>query len=110
MEHATTSQLRNSAEFQLTVQRWRAIRKEAAAKIDPETAEIGWAYAYEVDPYGLNPDLPEELQTVGRARFARSPGTDVWVWFGDLPDATESALWKRLGYGAEPVDDGDIQF
>jgi hypothetical protein len=37
-------------------------------------------------------------------------GKVVVVTPGDLPDATESALWKRLGYGAEPVDDGDIQF
>src|SRR5262249_48823397 len=27
--------------------------------------------------------------------FARSPGSEVWVWFGDLPDAIEDALWKK---------------
>jgi hypothetical protein len=27
--------------------------------------------------------------------FARSPGSDVWVWFGDLPEATAAALWKK---------------
>ena len=47
------------------------------------------------DPYGVDPELPEEYWQVGREYFARSPGSDVWVWFGDLPDATRDALWEK---------------
>jgi hypothetical protein len=25
----------------------------------------------------------------------RSPQSDVWVWFGDLPDATAAVLWEK---------------
>ena len=80
---------------QMTVKQWLAIRKEAGLKIDPKTAEVTWIYAWMFDPYGVLPDLPEEYQQVGREYFARSPGSDVWVDFGDLPAATRDALWKR---------------
>ena len=45
---------------------WLAIRKEAGLKIDPETAEVEWIYALTLDPYGVYPEMPEELQQVGR--------------------------------------------
>jgi hypothetical protein len=73
---------------------WLAIRKDAGLKIDPETAEVEWWYAQTMDPYGIYPELPEEL-CVGREYFARSPGSDIWVDFGDLPKATADALWKK---------------
>jgi hypothetical protein len=72
-----------------------ATRKEAGLKIDPETAEVDWHYALTLDPYGIGLDLPEELQQVGREYFARSPGSDIWVRFGDLPDSTRKALWRK---------------
>jgi hypothetical protein len=25
------------------------------------------------------------------------PGSDIWVHFGDLPEATAAALWKKHG-------------
>jgi hypothetical protein len=78
-----------------TVEQWLAIRKEAGLQIDPETAEVLWVYAQTLDPYGVDPELPEEYRQIGREYFARSPGSDVWVWFGDLPDATRSALLER---------------
>lgn len=74
---------------------WLASRQEAGLKIDPETAEVEWIYALTLDPYGVYPELPEEYRQVGREYFARSPGSDVWVLFGDLPDAIESALWEK---------------
>ena len=83
------------ADDQMTVEQWLAIRKEAGLHIDPETAEVLWTYAQTPDPYGVDPDLPEECQQVGREYFARSPGSDVWVWFGVLPEATEDALWGK---------------
>jgi hypothetical protein len=77
------------------VEQWFTKRKEAGLKIDPETAEVCWIYAQTLDPYGIYPDLPAECRQVGRAYFARSPGTDKWVHFPDLPDETRTALWQR---------------
>jgi hypothetical protein len=79
----------------MTVEQWLAIRKEAARQIDPETAEVHWWYVQTMDPYGVDPDLPEEYQQIGRGYFARSPGSDVWVSFYDLPEATVEALWAK---------------
>jgi hypothetical protein len=45
--------------------------------------------------YGVYPDVAEECQYIGRAYFARSPGSDIWVDFGDLPDEVREALWQR---------------
>lgn len=77
------------------VEQWLAIRKKAGLKIDPETAEVEWIYAQTLDPYGVYPELPEECRQVGREYFARSPGSDIWVLFGDLPDVTRIALWEK---------------
>jgi hypothetical protein len=88
-------QMTNKENTEMTIKQWLAIRKQAGLQIDPETAEVEWTYAQTFVPYGLEPDLPEELEQVGRAYFARSPGSDVWVWFGDLPDATRHALWEK---------------
>jgi hypothetical protein len=70
-----------------------AIRKEAGAKIDPETAEVDWTYGSVLDPYGIFP--PFEEDNVGRNYFARSPGSDVWVEFRDIPEETRDVLWKK---------------
>jgi len=69
-----------------TVAQWLAVRKAAAADIDPATAEVTWVYAQTLDPYGVDPELPEECQQVGREYFARVPDSDIWVHFGDLPE------------------------
>jgi hypothetical protein len=89
---------------EVTVRYLNALRQAVGRQIDPETAEVEWTYAQTLDPYGDDPDLPEEYQQVGREYFARCPGSDVWVWFGDLPDATRDALWNKhkshLGFPA----------
>ena len=77
------------------VEEWLAIRKRAGLEIDPATAEIMWTHEFTIDPYGVCSDLPEELRQIGRVYFARAPGSDIWVSFGDLPNATREALWKR---------------
>jgi hypothetical protein len=89
----------------MTVEQYLAIRRKAGRKIDPETAEIMWKYALTLDPYGIYPELPEEYQQVGREFFARSPGSDVWVEFGDLSDETRETLWARIGRAASASDD-----
>jgi hypothetical protein len=87
------------------VQKWRATRKEAGLNIDPETAEVVRITTQTLDPYGVYRDLPEEFQQIGKEDFARSPESDVWVWFGDLPEATRDALWKRYSKKSpDPVD------
>jgi hypothetical protein len=78
----------------MPVKQWLAIRKKAALKIDPETAEVDWKYAQMDDPYGVYGEVPEECYQVGQEYFVRAPGSDVWVWSGDLPEATERALWN----------------
>jgi hypothetical protein len=72
-----------------------ALRKAVGLYIDPETAEVKWTYAEITDPYRDNPNLPMEEWILGRAYFARSPKSDVWIAFDDLPDATVNALWKK---------------
>jgi hypothetical protein len=81
---------------------WLAIRKEAALEIDPETAEVDWCYAQTLNPYGVHPDLPEECWQVGREYFARSHGSDVWIGFGDLPEAVRDRLRERYRAGEIP--------
>jgi hypothetical protein len=84
----------NIADLSEDVQQYLAIRQEAALKIDPATAEVNWWYAQVMDPYGIDPDWVrehEECQQVGREYFACAPGSDIWVWFGDLPEATQKA-------------------
>jgi len=72
-----------------------AIRKEAAQRIDPETAEVTWWYAQTMDPYGVDTNLPDELNCIGREYFACAPGSEVWVWFGDLLESVRDALWEK---------------
>jgi hypothetical protein len=74
---------KNVPTVEVTMEYLDALRKAVGLQIDPETAEVEWTYAQ------------EEYQQVGREYFARSPGSDVWVWFGDLPEATRDALWKK---------------
>jgi len=63
-----------------------AIRKEIGLKIDPETAEVTWIGSLVVQGY---------RQQERRSCFARAPGSDLWVNFDDLPEATREALWKK---------------
>ena len=79
----------------IDVEQWLAIRKEEALKIDPSTAEVTWSYKQVLDPYGVYPDLPEEVKQTGRSYFARRPGSKIWVVFDDLPEATHRALWNK---------------
>jgi hypothetical protein len=79
----------------MPVDEWLALRKEAATKINAATAEVFWCYGYDADPYEVEPDLPEQMQQVGRQYFACAPGSDVWVCFDDLPAEIAGALWEK---------------
>ena len=83
-------------------------RERVGRRINPETAHIFFRYAYVIDPYGDDPDLPEEFRCTGRVFFAADPEEGVAVSFEDLPEPTLEALrdkrdeadragWRRLG-------------
>jgi hypothetical protein len=76
--------------------RLNAQRHEEGLRIDPTTAELTWEYGQILDPYGDDPDLPEECYTVGRVYFACRPEGGMWVCFYDLPEATTDAIWQRI--------------
>lgn len=75
---------------------WVSTRKEAGRAIDIETCELGQWGALDADPYGVRPDLPEEMKQVGRNRFVRSPESRGWVCEDDLPLASLKALYARM--------------
>ena len=79
----------------MPLNQWLAIRKEAGTKIDPATAEVTWWFAKTGDPYSVYEFGEDEEYCVGREYFARSPDSDVWVSFQDLPDATRETLWEK---------------
>jgi hypothetical protein len=78
---------------------FRRRMKRIGKAIDSRTADILWAYAQTLDPYGLNLALPPELDQVGREYFARNRGGDVWVLFDDLPEKTRTVLRARARRG-----------
>jgi hypothetical protein len=80
---------------EVTVRYLKALRQAVGLHIDPETAEVDCIYAQTLDLYGDLPNLPEEYQQVGREYFARSPGSDVWISFCDLPEAAAPAWGVR---------------
>jgi excisionase family DNA binding protein len=79
----------------LTYDQWMAWRAAAGRSIDPKTAEVIWDHRLTLDPYGVGSDIHEENQQVGREYFARAPGTDLWIAFGDLPKPTRETLWQK---------------
>lgn len=87
--------MKNVRTVEVTAEYLNALREACGLQVDPETAEVEWTYAQTLDPYGDNPNLSKECDQVGREYFARCPGSDVWVCFDDLPDATRDALWKK---------------
>ena len=89
---------RKSERIQMAKKQWLAVRKDAALRIDPEAAEVYCEHGQICDPYGVE-DLSEEYQCIGRNYFARSPGSDVWVSFHDLPKVVCDRLWQRINAG-----------
>jgi hypothetical protein len=81
---------------QAEVERWLAIRTEAALSIDPDTAEATWCLGSYLDPYGIDRMRSLEQSTVGQLYFARAPDSDIWVSFHDLQDDIEEARWKKV--------------
>jgi hypothetical protein len=78
----------------IDAEQFLAIRREAGLKIDPATAEIDSFRTEMFDPYGIYG--PSEDAGCIQHEFARSPGSDIWVWFCDLPEATLAAIQERI--------------
>jgi hypothetical protein len=64
----------------------------AAQRIDPETAEVKCEYSWFLDPYGITQMQCQQLMP---HYFARSPGSDIWVAWDDLPYEIELRLWRK---------------
>jgi hypothetical protein len=87
-----------------------AERKAKALRIDPATCEVHYQYVQVLDPYGLL-DVPEEARCIGADLFVRNPGGDIWVWFGDLPEATLKAVRARPEKENDwPSESADLPF
>jgi hypothetical protein len=80
------------------INQWLEDRKRAGKLIDPATAKVTFHWAEVLDPYGVLA-VPEEYSCVGRSYFARSPESDNWVSFYDLPKETVQALEARIDAG-----------
>jgi hypothetical protein len=63
-----------------------------------------WEHGQVGDPYGLC-DPNDEQSCIGRNYLARSPGSNVWVSFDDLPAAVRNRLWTTMK--ADFDDHGD---
>ena len=70
-------------------------RGEVGQRISPATADVFFVYAKTPDPYGDDPDLPEEFQQIGREYFAVDPVEGVAVALYDLPEGTRQALEEK---------------
>ena len=84
---------------------WLASRKEAGRVINIETCELGRWQAYDCDPYGARPDLPDGLKQIGTNRFVRSPTSNGWINEADLPVEKIRAMHERIrcrSYGIYP--------
>jgi hypothetical protein len=77
-------------------ERWLAVRKEAAARLDAETAEVTFNWGNICDPYKLRAE--DKDACCGRNYYARSPG-GVWISFDDLPEPTFDRLEARIAAG-----------
>jgi hypothetical protein len=89
---------------QQETEQWLAVRKEAALKIDSDTAEVFWQRGSKSDPHDILWDPPEEdNNNAGRNYFAYEPGSELSVSFDDLPGEICQALRRRAKDGVVPT-------
>ncbi|MCG8036119.1 MAG: hypothetical protein JAZ19_03690 [Candidatus Thiodiazotropha taylori] len=62
---------------EMTVEQWISLRKGEGKRIDPDHAEFTFHWGQIMDPYGVDPDLPDEYDQIGRLYFARNPNSDL---------------------------------
>jgi hypothetical protein len=90
------------------IDQWLKSRKELGKLIDPVRAEVFCQKGWVLDVYGIYPP-PHEDNYGAKNWFARNPGSDDWIYFGDLPQETVQALRARIHAG-EFDDDKDRLF
>lgn len=93
----------------MTKEEYLSERREAAKRLDPETATVFFDWGNVIDPYDVCDDLSPEEKCVGRRYFARSPEEGV-VSIYDLRDETRKRLNERLKTGAFDDEETDIPF
>jgi hypothetical protein len=81
------------------VRELRMVRKEAGRMLDPDAADVICLYVETADPYGFCAELPEGISCVARDYFARAVGSEMWIVFSDLPEATVERLLQRINEG-----------
>ena len=86
------SDMNEQFEAEIEWEKLKAIRREAGLRNDPETAATMWYWAELFDPYRDGLDIPEDCQQIGRTYLARSPDSDIWVCYRDLPAETRDRL------------------
>jgi hypothetical protein len=85
-------------------------RRAEALRIDPKTARTCFNNGSRSDPPGLYEDVGDDPPTWLRAylsepgQFARAPGSELWVSFDLLPDATRERLEERVKPKRVPDD------
>jgi hypothetical protein len=73
-------------------EQWLEERRQAAQAINIETAEIASSIRSTFDPYEVYRKVPSRHRYDRHQEyFFRAPDSDIWVWFGDLPEATQNA-------------------
>jgi hypothetical protein len=94
-DHTFGENMKTSVEKE--IDEWLAIRKEEGRKIDPETAEANLLYVVDLDPYGVDDLTEEDYEYCSSSKewFVRNPGSDIWVWVGDVPDEKWERIQKR---------------
>ena len=89
--------------FGIVIPQFVLNRRGRAGSVDRDQGEVHWLTCPGIDGHphgvrccvcvnGIYPNLPAKWDCVGRVYFARAPGGDMWVEFGDLPETT----WKAL--------------
>jgi len=91
----------------MTPQEFIAERREAAKRLDPETATVFGQSVDVSDPYGVYGNAA--YGCIGRLLFACSPDTGA-IEFGDLADETRESLEERMKSGAFDADELDLRF
>ena len=93
------------------VKAWLVLRKRKHSKIDPRTAEVTWAWRG-FDPYGVETDVPPELDCRSREWFLRRPeatyGCGLATCLSQLirlfaKGVHEASVKPRLGGSPMPV-------
>lgn len=94
---------------------WNERKCAEGERIDPRTAEVMFLYTDVADPYYTARNDKERSGLIGRSFFARNLASTNWVYWDDLPAATQQALaakrheanvegWRRVFAAQAGID------